>query len=278
GLEKDSKEPRAKLGGHPIFEGLGVADRKEPRLDVREHAQRGFRQAQFPQRFEGLQRVGIQLPPVIDARESRALDEVVPQYYTPKVHHLLVFGEEPVASDIEAKAVVDDRSRDSAHVFRIRFEHRRLPPRLAQAVSGGKAGRSRPDDYSLSHALRFNPPPVSRKSSARSSSPRAASRATPFASRSSRAPRPRPPAGLPQSRRNKRDTWRPPAEWSAAPRRNHPSESCHCAPRPGLATGREDCASGGPPARRSSPRLRSVRRCGSERNCPKYRHSARCRG
>jgi hypothetical protein len=59
------------------------------------------------------------------------LDQVVAEQIAPELFHLFGFGEKPVASDIEAKAFVEDRSGDPSHVFRIRFEHGRLPPSLA---------------------------------------------------------------------------------------------------------------------------------------------------
>ena len=55
---------------------------------------------------KALQRIGVELAAVVDARQPRPLDEVVGQDLVPQIHDLLRLGEEAVAADVEQEALV----------------------------------------------------------------------------------------------------------------------------------------------------------------------------
>ena len=64
-----------------------------------------LQEPEIAQRLEGLQRIGIELAAVEDARQPRPLDEVVGQDLVPEVDDLLRLREEPMAADIEQEAL-----------------------------------------------------------------------------------------------------------------------------------------------------------------------------
>ena len=72
-------------------------------------------QAEAAQRVAGLQRVVEELAVVVDARQARHRDELVAEDLVPERLHRLDLGEEPVAADVEAKALVLHGARDAAH-------------------------------------------------------------------------------------------------------------------------------------------------------------------
>src|SRR6202041_2766096 len=71
GLEEDREQPLAELVADPLVKRLGIFDRKSLRICKGCDAEKALQQAEIAQRLEGLERIGIEFPPVEDARESR---------------------------------------------------------------------------------------------------------------------------------------------------------------------------------------------------------------
>src|SRR5439155_25034695 len=76
-------------------------------------------------------------------------EHLLAQDLCPEVFDLLVLGEEAVAADVEAVAVVLDRARDPAHVVVVLLQHRGGQAAARQLVSGGQPGRSATQDHDL---------------------------------------------------------------------------------------------------------------------------------
>ena len=67
---------------------------------------------------------------VVDARQARALDEVVGQDLLPEVDDLLGLGEEAVAADVEQEVLVAGGAADAADVGRVGLDDRGRTPAL----------------------------------------------------------------------------------------------------------------------------------------------------
>ena len=145
GLEEDREQPLAELVGDPVVEALGIGGGEGLLVQVGEHAQRQLDVAEVVQRLEGLERIGEVVAVVVDARQPRALDEVVGQDLLPEVDHLLRLGEEAVAADVEQEVLVAGGAADAADVGRIGLDHRRGDAALGQQVGGRQARRSGAD-------------------------------------------------------------------------------------------------------------------------------------
>ena len=110
GLEEDGEEPLAELVAHPLMERLRRRDRPHAGPAVGGDAGDAFEDAEVAQRLEGLQRIGVELALVIDARQARAIDEIVGQDLVPEVDDLSSrLREEPVAADVETGSLCNRR-------------------------------------------------------------------------------------------------------------------------------------------------------------------------
>ncbi len=146
GLEEDREQALAELVGHPVVKVLGVGGGEGLLVQKRQHAQRRFHVAQVVQRLEGLERIGEVAAVVIDARQARALDEVVGQNLFPEVDDLLGLGEEAVPADVEQEILVAGGAADAAHVRGIGLDHRGGNAVLGEQIGGGQPGRPRAND------------------------------------------------------------------------------------------------------------------------------------
>src|SRR5512139_1455442 len=76
-------------------------------------------------------------------------------------------GEEAVAADVEAEAVMLDRAADAPDIMRVLLDHDdrgRLP---GEAIGGGEPGRARPDDEDLGIVAHARSAPALDRSSPR---------------------------------------------------------------------------------------------------------------
>src|SRR5581483_1576492 len=104
------------LVADPVFEASRIPDRPQPGVGVAHCAANGLDDAERAERVERLQRVGDVAAGVVDAREAPAAEELVAEDLSPGVLDLLVLGEEAVAADVEAVAVVLHRAGQPADV------------------------------------------------------------------------------------------------------------------------------------------------------------------
>ena len=125
GLEEDAEEPLAELVAHPLMEGARLLDRKGLGPGEGRHAERAFDEAEISQRLEGLQRIGVELAAIIDARQARPLEEIVGQDLVPEIDDFLRLREEAMAADIEEKSLVVRRAGDAADIDRVLLQNER---------------------------------------------------------------------------------------------------------------------------------------------------------
>ena len=83
------------------MEGLGITDRKRAGMGVGGKAGDALHEPQIAQGLESLERIGIELPRVINARQPRPVEKIVRKDFIPERHHFPRFREKAVASDIE---------------------------------------------------------------------------------------------------------------------------------------------------------------------------------
>ncbi len=145
GLEEDREQLFAELVAHPLVEGLRLRHRSRLGVGVGEHASRALDDAEIAQRLECVERIGVELAAVEDARQPRPLDEIVRQDLAPEVDHLLRFREEAMAADIEHEVLVVHGAADAAHIDRILLDHDDRGHFSGQAIGGGQPRRSGAD-------------------------------------------------------------------------------------------------------------------------------------
>ena len=116
------EEPLAELIAHPLVHGLRLFHRKGAGISERGETGETLGEAELAQSLEGFQRIGVELAAVEDAREARALDEIIRQDLVPEIDNFLRFREEAMPADVEEKALVIDRPADAADVDRVLFE------------------------------------------------------------------------------------------------------------------------------------------------------------
>ena len=150
GLEEHAEQPLAELVAHPVVEALRLRDRRHLGPRVGQHAGGAGEDAEIGERLERLERIGIEFPVVVDAREARPLDEIVGQDLAPQVDHLLRLGKEAMAADVEGEALVAHRAADPADIDRILLQHQH---RAASPWSGNRRP-SVPPDRRRSRTLR----------------------------------------------------------------------------------------------------------------------------
>ena len=117
GLEEDRRTGARRTGWRPSpgsSRGSAVGNACLCRNDSTHSAD--LDDAEVVQRLEGLERIGEELAVVVDARQARALDEVVGQDLRPEVVDLLRLGEEAVAADVELEVLVAGGAADAADV------------------------------------------------------------------------------------------------------------------------------------------------------------------
>src|SRR5207245_7217256 len=102
-------------------------------------------------RFERLRRLASS---VVDARKAIAGQHLRAEDLGPEVFDLLVLGEEPVAADVEAVALVLHGASQPAHVGRVLLDHRGRYVVLHQLVSRGQPGRAGADYHNVLVAVR----------------------------------------------------------------------------------------------------------------------------
>ena len=132
-------EPPAEAVLDPLFETVLVPVRAHPPLDVAEDDPRAFVDPDIGQGIENLERVIVVLPAVVDPALARNGDEFVAKHLAPHLLDFANLGEEAVAADIEAIALVRLGPGDPAHQV-ARFEHHRaiIVRTALQLVCGGQ--------------------------------------------------------------------------------------------------------------------------------------------
>jgi len=83
-------------------------------------------------------------------RDSRTLEHFVAEQLGPQRFDLRRLGEEAVPADVEAEALVLDRSRKAADVFAVRLENDHVVPGFSEQVRGREAGGAGADYERLS--------------------------------------------------------------------------------------------------------------------------------
>ncbi len=136
GLEEDVVEPPAELVSGPVLE---VAGHAADRLD----------RSQVPERVGGFDRIGEVAAAVVDPRQPAASQHLRAEDLRPQVLDLLVFGEETMATDVEAVALVLDRASKTAHVRGVLLDHSGRDVVLHQLVGGGQTRGAGADDHDV---------------------------------------------------------------------------------------------------------------------------------
>ena len=147
GFEEVPEEPSAETVGYPLVEGGFILAGADLPLGVAEQNPRRLVGAHVEQRVERLQRVGEIFLAIENAAHPRALQEVVGQDFLPQRLDALHFGEEAVAADVVAIALVDLGAGDAADLATLLKDNRMMRPAvLVQLVGGGQPGRSAAND------------------------------------------------------------------------------------------------------------------------------------
>src|SRR5439155_15150634 len=106
GLEEDAEESPAEPVGDPVLEVARLLDWEDASPEVGRHTTQRFSEAELAERLAGLQRVGEKLAPVIDARRTRALQQIVRQQLSPQLFHRPRLREEAMPANVEMKTLV----------------------------------------------------------------------------------------------------------------------------------------------------------------------------
>ena len=104
--------------------------------------------AEPAERVGRLQRIVEELAVVVDAREARHRDELVAEDLVPELFDGRDLGEEAVAADVEAIALVLRGARDAADDV-VGFEHGDAHSRLGEQIGRRQAGRAGADDHDV---------------------------------------------------------------------------------------------------------------------------------
>src|SRR3546814_3466637 len=102
---------------------------------IAEHTERGTKNPQIGQGFESPQRVAVEFALIIDAAHAGTLNEVVRQDLIPEIHHLFCYGNETVAANIKAKALMFHCPADPAHISSIFLNYRDTIATLSEQIS-----------------------------------------------------------------------------------------------------------------------------------------------
>ena len=108
--------------------------------------QRALEDAQILQRLKRLERVGVELSAIEDAREARPFEKIVGQDFVPEIDDFLGLGEEAMAADVEQKALVVRGAADAADIGRVLLEYEDVAAVFGQGVGGGQASGACADD------------------------------------------------------------------------------------------------------------------------------------
>ena len=98
-----------------------------------------FHEAEALQRVRGLQGIVEVIAVVVDPGHAGTLMNSVPQHFVPERFHRRDLGEEAVAADVEAEALVLRSAGDPSHHV-IAFEHRDGIPLLGEEIGRGQTG------------------------------------------------------------------------------------------------------------------------------------------
>ena len=145
-LEKRLVETLAEPLGDPILERLLAPRRPQLRAHVARQDTDALRRAEGGENVPALERIAQEALLVVDAREARDGEEVVPQHLLPQALHLVDFGVEAVPPDVEVKPPVGLGARQAADDV-IAFQHQRDGTALEQLVCGCEPGGSGADDH-----------------------------------------------------------------------------------------------------------------------------------
>ncbi len=149
GLEEDVEEGPAEAVDDPVFEAPLGLDRLGAGLQVAgEDPGRGDR-AELLQGVDRTQGVVKELAIVVDPAQPRAAEELIGEDLVPEGVDLGVLGEEPMAADVEAVALVNIRPTDPADEVRVGLDDDAAAAVLRQLVGGGQAGGAGAGDDGL---------------------------------------------------------------------------------------------------------------------------------
>ncbi len=123
GFEKHLEKALAETVGHPLGKRQLGLDRVQAGLGVTENALESGHRPQLHKAVHGLQRITEELPPVINARKPRAIDEIVGHDLPPDFVDFRRLAEEAVTADVEPEPTRLHRARDSADVNRVGLPH-----------------------------------------------------------------------------------------------------------------------------------------------------------
>ena len=118
-LEKNLEQALAETVRHPLRERVLRLDRLQPRLQVADENVDRLCRAEIHERIHGLERVVEIFALVVNAREPRAIDEVIRHDLAPDFVHFLRLAEKAVPADIKAEALRLHRTRNAADVGRV---------------------------------------------------------------------------------------------------------------------------------------------------------------
>ena len=108
-----SKQPPAETIRHPRFQVIFRKRRRQTRPRKAGETPEGFDWAESHERVQGLQRILEEFPAIVNARKPGANQQIVAEYFLPDFLDLGQFGEEPVAANVKAVAVVFDGAREA---------------------------------------------------------------------------------------------------------------------------------------------------------------------
>ncbi|MNL21226.1 hypothetical protein D3C87_1425040 [compost metagenome] len=114
------------------MEGLGVGNGAQLGAHIGQDADRAAKDAEVGQSLEGPQRIAVELAPVIDAGQARAVDHVVRQDFIPQLDDFTALGEEPMPADVEQEFAVPDGAADAAHIDRVALDDHDVATGLCQ--------------------------------------------------------------------------------------------------------------------------------------------------
>ena len=146
GAEEVHVEPPPEAVDHPLLEAVLGLGGPHPPLQVAQHDPTRLVGPDVAQRVGQLQRVVVELAPVVDAAQPRHADELVAHHLAPHRLHLAHLGEEAMPPDVEAKPLVALRARDAPHDPVGLHHHAPARAQLPQLVRARQTRRTRTDD------------------------------------------------------------------------------------------------------------------------------------
>jgi len=154
-LEEDGVQAPAEPVRHPVLEGDLRRNRPQSDPQVTEKHEERVDRSQSSEGIHWLQRISEEFPAVVDARESRPLQQLRSEHVSPELLNRANLREESMAADIEAKTFVLDRSCDATDLC-VLFEDQRMAAVTREQPRSRQAGRAAADDddgIALEHRL-----------------------------------------------------------------------------------------------------------------------------